>query len=435
MMFKRFSLFVFTVVAVLWIAPSVFAGGSKESSGSSSKPVTITYWQYTFPSKVKEIKSLVAQFNKANPGIKVVAQDFPYDQYNQKVTAAMHAGQGPDIMNLYYGWLPLYVGQNYLQQIPTDFMSNSQIESYFVPMVKSELLNGKYYALPIAVRSLALLWNKDLFQKAGLNPNDPPKTWDQLIADAKKITIRKSNGQLQQEGFGWNVTGQGYHTFEEIMLREWGVTPFSADGKKVLWNSSPAGLQAFTYWIDMTLKDKIGDQNFLQNYNTAFMAGKVGMIIDGSFDIANIQKSAQFKWGVATPPLKKAGGIESNFGSFWTNGIAKGVSGAQLKASEKFLKFLISPAVERSWLKAVGELPAAKQFANDASINNNPIYGPFVQGLKHAHATFFVNESKERQVFSDEVNKILLQGAPIPKTFNELVAKEQAIRTAYFAKQ
>ena len=423
--------------ALLFVAQAAFAGGSKESTSTSSKQVTITYWQYTFPTKVAEIKKLVAEFEQQNPNIKVVAQDFPYDQYNQKVTAAMHAGQGPDIMNLYYGWIPLYVSQGYLQPVPSDFMSNSQIESYYVPMIKAELLGvgNKYYGLPIAVRSLALLWNKDLFQKAGLNPNDPPKTWDQLIADAKKMTIRKPNGQLEQAGFGWNVTGQGYHTFEEIILREWGVTPFSADGKKVLWNSSPAGLQAFKFWIDMTTKDKIGEQNFLQNYNTAFMAGKVGMIIDGSFDIAAIQKAAQFQWGVTTVPLKEIGGIQSNFGSFWTNGFAKGVSGAQLAASEKFMKFLISPATERDWLQNVGELPAAQQFANDKAINDNPIYGPFVQGLKYAHATFFVNESKERDVMANEINKILLENAPVAQTFDQLVKEEQAIRDAYFSNQ
>jgi len=426
---------MFAAISALALVQAAFASGSKESSGSSSKTVTITYWQYTFPTKVTEINNLVQTFEQQNPNIKVVAQDFPYDQYNQKVTAAMHAGQGPDIMNLYYGWLPLYVGQGYLQPIPSSFMSTSQIESYYVPMIEASKINGQYYSLPIAVRSLALLWNKDLFQKAGLDPNTPPATWDQLISDAKKMTIRKSNGQLEQEGFGWNVTGQGYHTFEEILLREWGVTPFSADGKKVLWNSSPAGLQAFTYWIDMATQDKIGEQSFLQNYNTAFMAGKAAMIIDGSFDVAAIQKAAKFPWGVTTPPTKTVGGVQSNFGSFWTNGFAKGVTGDQLAAAEKFMKFLISPETERSWLKNVGELPAAKSFANDSAINNDPIYGPFVQGLKSAHATFFVDETAERQAMSDEIDKILLQNAPIQQTFDELVAKEQQIRDKYFAKQ
>jgi multiple sugar transport system substrate-binding protein len=429
---KYLAVMVLIGAVAFFMVQGAFANGSKESS-SSSGPVTITYWQYTFPTKVTEIKALVDKFQQQNPGITVVAQDFPYDQYNQKVNAAMNAGQGPDIMNLYYGWLPLYVGQDYLQPIPSDFMTNQQIEDYYIPMVTAGKVNGTYYALPIAVRSLALIWNKDLFQKAGLDPNSPPKTWDELIADAKKMTIRQANGQLQQEGFAWNVTGQGYHTFEEIFLREWGATPFSDDGKKVLWNATPNGLQAFTYWINMEQQAKIGEPDFLQNYNDAFFAGKAAMMIDGSFDVASIKKAAQFPWGVTTPPLKEVGGTPSNFGSFWANGFAKGVSGAQLAAAEKFMKFLISPDTERDWLQNIGELPAAKQFADDATINNDPIYGPFVQGLKAAHATFFVDETKERQTISDEIDKILLKNAPIPQTFDELVSQEQAIRDNYFA--
>ncbi|QSO51193.1 extracellular solute-binding protein [Alicyclobacillus curvatus] len=406
-------------------------GGSSNASGSSGKTVTITYWQYTYPSKVTEMKKLIQQFQKQNPNIKVVEQDFPYDQYNQKVAAAMHANQGPDILNLYYGWIPQYVQQGYLQPIPSTFMSTSQINNYYIPMVKDSMYNGKYYALPIAVRSLAIFYNKDMFQKAGIS--GPPQTWNELISDAQKMTVYQ-NGKLVQEGFGPDVSGQGYHLFQEILLRQWGGKPFSADNKKVTWDT-PAGLQAFQYWMDMFKKDKIGDMNFDQGAATAFQAGKAGMIVDGSFAIGTMKKSASFNWGVAPIPTKTPGGKQENFGSYWVNGIAKGVSGAQLQASEKFIQFLDSTATEKDWLNTVGELPAAASLASDQSILNDPIYGPFEQGLKYAHATFFVNETTERQAFIDETNKIFLQNAPVSQVFNELTQKEQAIRDKYYSSQ
>jgi multiple sugar transport system substrate-binding protein len=408
--------------------------GCGGNSGTDSNQVTITYWQYTFPSKVTEMKKLIQAFEKQNPDIKVVEQDFPYDQYNQKVTAAMHAGKGPDVLNLYYGWIPQYVKQGYLQPIPQDFMSTVDIKNYYIPMVQTSAVDGKYYALPTAVRTLALFYNKDLFQKAGLDPNKPPTTWDELIQDAKKMTITNSNGQFQQEGFAWDVSGQGYHTFEEILLRQFGVTPFSEDGKQVLWDSSPNGLAAFQYWTDMETQDKIGSDSFLSAYNTAFEAGKAGMMIDGSFDIAAVKKAAKFDWGVTTIPVLKPGGVQSNFGSFWVNGIAKGVTGKKLEASEKFLKFLISEDTEKDWLQNVGELPAAKSLSNDSSIVSDPIYGPFVKGLQSAHATFFVNETQERQDMIDAVSKINLQHADVKQTFANLVKQEQTIRDQYFNK-
>src|ERR1700719_4146177 len=111
------------VMAISLMALAGCSNSSEKTSSDSNKDVTITYWQYTFPAKVTEIKSLIQKFESENPNIKVVAQDFPYDQYNQKVAAAMHAGKGPDVMNLYYGWLPQYVKQGYLQPIPQDLMS------------------------------------------------------------------------------------------------------------------------------------------------------------------------------------------------------------------------------------------------------------------------------------------------------------------------
>lgn len=424
-----------TVVLATGMLAGCGSGGTTNSSGnnstgSSNQKVTITYWQYSYPSKVAEIKSLIKKFEAQNPNITVVAQDFPYANYNQKITAAMHANQGPDIMNLYYGWIPQYVQQGYLQPIPTDYMTTDQINSYYIPMVKDSEINGKYYTLPIAVRTLALFYNKDLFAKYGIT--SPPQTWDEMIQDAQKMTVYQ-NGKLTQEGFAPDVSGQGYHLFEEILLRQWGVTPFSADNKKVLWNSSPEGLKAFQYWMDMFNKDKIGNQTFAQGSETAFQAGKAAMLIDGSFALGTMKKAASFNWGVAQIPTKSVGGEQDNFGSYWVNGIAKGVSGAQLKASEKFLTFLDSASTEKDWLTNVGELPAAASLATDQTILNDPIYGPFEQGLKFAHATFFVDETNERQVLIDETNKILLQNAPTAQVFNEIVQKEQALRDKYFS--
>lgn len=68
--------------------------------------VTITYWQYDFRSKVEAVNELIKKFEAANPGIKVQHQTFPFDAYQQKVASSIPAGQGPDVVNLFYGWLP-----------------------------------------------------------------------------------------------------------------------------------------------------------------------------------------------------------------------------------------------------------------------------------------------------------------------------------------
>ncbi|MFK4996908.1 extracellular solute-binding protein [Bacillus sp. N9] len=101
---------------------------------------------------------------------------------------------------------------------------------------------------------------------------------------------------------------------------------------------------------------------------------------------------------MTTLPVREIGGLESNFGSYWTNAITKDVSGKQLEASQRFLKFLISEETQKSWLENVGELPAAASLADDKEISEDPIYGPFVEGLAKAHATPFVNEEKKEKL-------------------------------------
>ena len=410
------------------------AGCSSQSGtdqGGNSKKVTIQYWQYTYPTKVTEIKKLIKEFEHDNPNITVETQDYPHDEFVNKVLAAQKAGVGPDVVNLYNGWIPQFVKQKAIQPIPTDFMSKKEIQDYYVDAVQPEGTDGKYYSLPTAVRTLALLWNKDLFKKAGLDPNTPPQTWDELIADAKKMTIRSSDGRLQQEGYGWNAGGQGYHTFEEVLLRQWGVVPFSQDGKKVLWNSSPAGLEAFKFWVEMETKDKIGAPDFTTDYSTAFLAGKAGMIDDGSFRIGDL-KTSKLNYGVTTLPVREIGGTQSNFVSYWTNALSSGISGAKLQAGEKWMKFLISEDVQRDWLKNVGEIPASKALLNDKSITADPTVAPFVEALKYAHTTPFVNEDASRASMINRTNEIILKGASIEKTFDALVAEQQKICDGFY---
>lgn len=417
------------VTALMFILVLFIAGCNSDKA--SKDQVEITYWQYTFPAKVDEIDDLIKKFEEDNPDIKVVAQDFPYDQYNDKITAAMHANEAPDILNIYYGWIPNFVKLDYIQPIPEDFMSTKEIEDYYVPMIQSSKIDDKYYTLPIAVRSLALFWNKELFEEAGLDPEQPPKTWDELVEFGKKTTIRDGD-RYEQAGFAWNVAAQGQHVIPQVLLRQYGIEPYSEDQKTVQWDEKPEAVDAFKFWLDMTTEHKIGDADFMDTPVTSFSSGRTAMNIDGSFNIAAYKENADFDWGVTTLPVLTEGGLESNFGSYWTNAITKDVSGEKLEASQKFLEFLISEETQKSWLENVGELPAAASLADDEEIISDPIYAVFLEGLEVAHATPFVHEEKERDIVIEAVEKVTLEGADVEQSFKEMVQKLQEVRDEFF---
>ncbi|MGE5623807.1 MAG: extracellular solute-binding protein [Methanocella sp.] len=405
------------------------------TQGALAKQVTIEYWQYYYESKVKLVDELIKQFEKQNPDIKVEHKTFPYEQFNQKVAIAVPAGTGPDVVNLYYGWVPKYVEAGYLLPLPADAFPVKTIENDFLPMVDAVKLDGKYWGLPTAVRALALFWNKGLFKEAGLDPNKPPKTWDELQQYAVRLTKRDKNGQLLQEGYAWNADGQDLHVFTQVLLRQWGVTPFSPDNKKVLWNAKSGGYDAFRWWTDLAVKHKVGEPTFGGDYRTAFISGKAAMMIDGSFAIGTLKSKAKdIDWAVTTLPVREAGGVKANFGSFWLHGLTVNAKGEKREAAIKFLKFLTSKEVMKRWLTEVGELPARQELADDADLLKDPIYGPFIAGLKYAYSTFFVDETSERQAIIDATNEVLLKGTDPKVALDRLVQGEQKIRDAYFKK-
>lgn len=173
----------------------------KATDKETDKKVTIEYWQYEFPAKVELINELIKEFQTLHPNITVKQTNFPYDQYNQKVATLVPAGKGPDVINLYYGWLPKYVSSGYLQPLPEDHFPTAEIESNFYPLVSAAKINGSYYAIPTAVRTLALFYNKDLLSKA--NITELPTTWEQLVDVSKKLTETDAKGQFVTEGFAW----------------------------------------------------------------------------------------------------------------------------------------------------------------------------------------------------------------------------------------
>ena len=408
---------------------------SLAGTGTGQQRVSITYWQYFFESKIKLVDQLIKEFEAQNPGIQVAHENFPYDAYNQKVASAVPAGQGPDVINLFYGWVPLYVDSKYLQPLPTDAFPPAQIEREFVPMIKNSKFDGKYWALPTAVRSLSLFYNMDLLRAAGYAR--APVTWEEFVAMAERTTVRDTAGRITVEGFGISPDGQDHHLIREVLFRQWGVAPYSPDGRRVTY-ATPRGAEALKWYTDLVTQRKVGVIGFFpggSGYRDAFMAGRAAMIVDGSFAIASVRSRTRAAWGVAPLPRLSVGGEASNFGSYWVHGLTTRAQGPRRAAAIKFLQFLVSEPVQRRWLESVGELPSRRSLLNDPKLTGDPIFGPFIQGLSYARATFFIDEVAQRQVIVDAVNEVVVNGKSPMQALQEAAAKEQKVLDEFWAKR
>lgn len=398
-------------------------------TADTEKDVTIEYWQYEFPAKVELINELINEFQSLHPHITVKQTNFPYDQYNQKVATLVPAGKGPDVINLYYGWLPKYVSSGYLQPLPEDSFPTAEIESNFYPLVSAAKIDGSYYAIPTAVRTLALFYNKDLLSKAQIT--ELPTTWEELVETSKKLTEVDAKGQFVTEGFAWEPGAQLHHWYRDGLLHQAGGQDLSEDRRKILWAETPAGLEAFQYLLDFAIKHKVGINGFYENDSNAFMTGHAALNIDGSFRLGSIKKDfADLNFGVAPLPSYKSKSAPS---SFWANAIPTNVEGDKLKAASAFIKFLTSKEVQEKWVDQIGELPAQKAVATQDKYVNDEKLGPFITQLDDSRAHFFIDEAQERTLFVDATNEVLLNNVPVEKAFTDLVAKTQKLYDDYWA--
>jgi multiple sugar transport system substrate-binding protein len=416
-------------------APAAAAPASQATAQTApvaaGQKVSIEYWQYFFQNKQDLVNSLIEDFQKQNPNIEIVHNStIPYEQYQQKLAAAAPAGQGPDVVNLYYGWLGKYTQSGYLQELPSAAFPAATLEKDFFPVVQGAKLQGKYWGVPTAVRTLALFYNKDLLSASGLDPNTPPTTWDEFVDTALKTTKRGASGKLEIAGFGWGPDGQGHQWWREALNRQNGIPPHTADLKKLNW-TDPKAIEAFTWWTDLVTKHKVGEPGFYTDDQTSFKTGHAALHIDGSFRLGALAKDApDLNYAIAPLPTHKD---KATYSSFWVNCVTKRATGARLEAATKWLQYLTTPDVMRQWVEKVGELPARQAVAKEDKYAKDARLGPFLQSLDYGYATFFVDEAADRQAVLDAVNEVILNGTAPDQAVKGAADKVQAMFNEYWA--
>jgi multiple sugar transport system substrate-binding protein len=397
------------------------AAGISFMALGSAQAVEIEYWQYVFDTRVEAMNQLIANFQEANPDITVKQTTFPYADYQTRIVAAKLAGQGPDVMQLFYGWLDSFVTGQLIQPLDPAVFPHEEIEAEFFPIVSAMKRGEEYYGLPTAVRSLALFYNKALLEEAGIT--EPPTTIEELVAAAEATTKRDAGGNITSAGMTLDMGGQDHHWWREVLVRQFGGEPYDAEGN-VAYNSE-AGAEALSFYTGLQTEHKVGLTGFMDEGQAAFRAGLAAMTIDGTFRLGSFE-STPFEWGVVELPAN-AEGVRSNYASYFANAISADTEGEELEAAQKFLAYISSPEAMEVWLDVVGELPARRSAALTEENLADPILAPFLSALDYAHTTRFYDESAQRQVAIDMANRVLLEGQSIEDSLAQAAEAEQAI--------
>ena len=386
------------------------SGSSSGTSGSSSgKNVTITYWS---SSKQEQIDYLDSHFNDSHPGITVKGQYIASaDNTTAKVVAALKSGTEPNILlGQDPSNLPLYAQSGKVVDL-TDALKAETDALY--PGIKEGLFyQGKQLGFALGgVGDYLLFYNKDDFAKAGIS--GPPKTWDELVADAKTLTQKLSTSGKQHYGFYVPLGSAEWISYVwESLLWGNGGSLLNSDGTKVAFNDK-AGLDALNAWYTMVQKDHSAPttsyaQGGSYDGAPAFASGAVSMIVNGQWALSEFK---DVNYGVALMPAGTSGKSSAGIGIGVATVFNTGGDDA-VKAAEEFVKWLGQPEQGAYLTAQSGGLPSAPnqldQEVLKKAIAGQPTYQTFADQLQYGQVRPTIPAyAAISQALSDNINKAL----------------------------
>ncbi|MDW8810773.1 extracellular solute-binding protein [Streptomyces scabiei] len=319
------------------IALTATACGGSDSGDSAGGPVTITWWDTSnATNEAPTYKALVKEFEAAHKDIKVKYVNVPFDQAQNKFDTAAGATGAPDILRSEVGWTPAFAKKGFF--LPLDGTEALKDQGKFQPsLIKQAQYDGKTYGVPFVTDTLALVYNKQLFEKAGLT--EAPRTWDDLKKDA--ATIKSKTGV---DGY-WGST-QAYYA--QSFLYGDGTDTVDVPAKKITVNS-PEAKKAYGTWLGLFdgkgLHKADTTADAYAHIQDAFVNGKVASIIQGPWEITNFYKGSAFKdranLGIATVPAGTSGKAGAPTGGHNLS-VYAGSDKAHQEASLKFVEFMTS---------------------------------------------------------------------------------------------
>ncbi|GGN57271.1 sugar ABC transporter substrate-binding protein [Streptomyces albiflavescens] len=362
------------VTVSMLTAVTACGGGSSTGGGSNDSPKTLTYWASNQGASIEVDKKVLQpeldKFEKQT-GIKVKLEVVPWSDLLNRILTATTSGQGPDVLNIGNTWSASLQATGAL--LPWDAKNFDKIggkDRFVDSALGSTGAQGKDpAAVPLYSMAYALYYNKKMFADAGIS--NPPATWDELIADGKKLS---KGGKWGLGAEGSNVSENIHHAF--VFAKQHGADFFTADGKPDFTNSGVVA--AVKQYVDLMAKDKIiapGNAEYAQNQSVSdFAKGKNAMLLWQSAS-ANLtsQGMKADAYGIAPVPVQSGTpGTGTN-----VNSMVAGINLAVFKNTDnldgatKFVKFMTSDGEQKILNTAYSSIPPVKAAQADTTFNTS----------------------------------------------------------------
>jgi sn-glycerol 3-phosphate transport system substrate-binding protein len=335
-------------------------------SALAAGKVEITWWHAMSGNNGKVVDAIVKDFNAANPNIELKAlYTGNYPETMTKYITAYRAKTAPNLVQAYEvgtqqmlssgAIIPVY-------QIPGLVGEKWDWAQYVIPITHYYSTDGNLWSMPFNSSTAMLYYNRDMFAKAGLDPNKPPTNWDELEADGKKLLA--SGAVKHVLSFGWPgwVFEQMFTSHNQLFANH--ENGRSGLATKVNFNDA-FGNMVLNTWTRLAKENIFIYGGPEYSANSAFESGQIAMLIQSTSSLRGIEKGSQFKVGTTFLPRFEGyprGNSVIGGASLW---VTKGQSKEQLRAVWTFLKYLAKPEVALAWHKGTGYFPTVNAAVQD----------------------------------------------------------------------
>jgi len=371
----------------------------------ATKPITLVFWSVY--DNVNAYQPIIKQYEAIHPNITIEYHKYLYGEYENQLLNAFAEDRGPDIFSIQNTWVKKY--QPKLAPMPptttlaypvtsTGFkktvtyqmqtkrtLSIQDLKNNFVDVVGHDVvLNGHIYGLPLAIDTLAMYYNKDLFNNAGIS--EPPRYWNnEFLQDVKKLTIQDPKRGLTQSGvaLGGSTNINRFSDILSVLMIQNGATMMDGNDQIVFnqsindghGNQYNPGLEALTFYTDFanSSKDSYSWNDSLPNSLNMFISGQLAIMFDYSYDLAAIKTRAP-KLNFSIAPLPQIEGTPPtniNFANYWIQAVSK--KSAHQNEAWDFIQFMTSAKEAKSYLQTTGHPTALRSLIQWQENQNNEV--------------------------------------------------------------
>lgn len=385
-------------------------------------PVYLEFWTMLGGSLGAKVKEYIQEFNDSQDEVVILEVNLgDYEPLLQKLVASIVAGDTPAVTFVDYRNVRFFAQEGVLEPI-NNWMSDEELADFYPSLLTDLTFEGQVYALPFNRSYQGVYYNKDLFREAGLDPDSPPKTWDEYVEYANAISA------LGPDIYGTYV----YRRSHEPIL-SFGGTISDADCNPT--HNDEATIAAFQFMQDLNLvHGGLVPAALRGGFTTTaveFIQGRVGLY-SGSIAIQNlVGETVDFDWGFTLLPAGPGG--QAWVGGGGNIAIGADASDREKAAAFEFVKFMTSAEQSADWHMSTGYLPTRESVATLPEIESfyaeNPSWKTSVEGVEFIVDTpcVMVNVPQYVSIERPNSDRIVLNGEDPTAVTADLAAELQAL--------